>query len=85
MDTLPLTPLPSENPDESNDYRKVYADGFVDEAVIRSAIARDPYERFAGMPEDMVLSSCEDDYAGWLAFHSLAIPRVSGCGKFISG
>lgn len=65
MDNLPLTPLPSETSDDAKGYRRVFSDGFVDESVVLSVIAKGPYERVYAKPEDMVLSSNEDDYAGW--------------------
>ncbi len=70
MDTLPLTPLPSETPDDARGYRRTFNEGFVDESVVLSVIAKGPYERVYVKPEDMVLSSSEDDYAGW----SLPVP-----------
>lgn len=65
MDNLTLTPLPSENSEDARGYRRVFSEGFVDESVVLSVIAKGPYERVYVKPEDMVLSSSEDDYAGW--------------------
>jgi len=65
MDTLTLPPLPSEIPDDAKGYRRAYNEGFVDESVVLSVIAKGPYERAYVKPEDMVLSSSEDDFAGW--------------------
>lgn len=70
MDTLTLTPLPSEIPDDTKGYRRTYNEGFVDETVVLSVIARGAYEQVYVKPEDMVLSSSEDDFAGW----SLPVP-----------
>lgn len=70
MDSQTLTPLPSEITDENTGYRRVYTEGFVDESAILSVIANGPYERIFVKPEEMVLSSSEDDYAGW----SLPVP-----------
>lgn len=65
MDTLPLSPLPSETRDESRHHRRIGSGGFVDEAVVSGVIARGAYERVFVKHEDMVLSSSEEDYAGW--------------------
>ena len=65
MDTLPLPPLPSETPDAAKGYHQSFSEGFVDESVVLSVIAKGSYERVYVKPEDMVLSSSEDDYAGW--------------------
>lgn len=65
MESLPLTPLPSEESHDAKDYRRVQNEGFVDESVVLSVIAKGPYERVFVKPEDMVLSSSTDDFAGW--------------------
>ncbi len=65
MDTLPLNPLPFENSHVAKAHRRILSEGFVDESVVLSVIARGPYERVYVQPEGMVLSSSEDDYAGW--------------------
>lgn len=70
MDTHTLTPLPSEISEDAKGYRRVFSEGFVDESVVLSVIAKGPYERVYVKPEEMVLSSSEDDYAGW----SLPVP-----------
>lgn len=70
MDTLPLTPLPSEKTENARSHRRAFNEGFVDESVVLSVIAKGAYERVFVKSEDMVLSSSEDDYAGW----SLPVP-----------
>lgn len=65
MQTLSLSPLPFDNSEESRSYRLLRSEGFVDEEVVSGFIARGLYERAFAQPEDMVLSSSEDDYAGW--------------------
>ncbi|MBG7607167.1 MAG: hypothetical protein IZT59_03925 [Verrucomicrobia bacterium] len=70
MDTLPLPPLPSDTQEDAKGYRRAFSDGFVDESVVLSVIAKGSYERVFVKPEDMALSSSEDDYAGW----SLPVP-----------
>ncbi len=65
METLPLTTLPSERSEASKGYQRVQTEGFVDESLVLAVISKGPYERTYVKPEDMVLSSSEDDYAGW--------------------
>lgn len=65
MEILPLAPLPSEMSDAARRYRRVQNEGFVDEAVVLSVIAKGAYQRVYVKPEEMVFSSSEDDYAGW--------------------
>ena len=71
MNTLPLAPLPSETSKERRTHRHAVGEGFVDEQVVSSVIARGAYERICVQPEGMVLSTSGDDYAGWV------IPVVS--------
>lgn len=65
MNALPLSPLPFENSEESRSHRRLRREGFVDEAVVSGVIARGLYERAFVKPEGMVLSSSEEDFAGW--------------------
>lgn len=65
MQTLSLSPLPFDNSEESRSHRSLRREGFVDEEVLTGLIARGVYERAFAQPEGMVLSSSEDDYAGW--------------------
>lgn len=70
MNTLPLRPLPSETCEKSRVHHRLRSEGFVDEEMVAGVIARGAYERAYVQPEGMVLSSNEDDYAGW----SLPVP-----------
>ncbi len=65
MDILPLAPFPCEKSEQATGYRRVHGEGFVDEAVVLSVIAKGAYDRVYVRPEEMVLSSSEDDFAGW--------------------
>ena len=65
METLSLAPIPSLKSIDASASSGLYEEGFVDEMIVLSVIARGPYERIYVQPEDMVLSSSEDDYAGW--------------------
>ena len=65
MQTLSLSPLPFDHSEESRSHRLLRSGGFVDEEVVSGLIAHGLYERAFAQPEDMVLSSSEDDYAGW--------------------
>lgn len=65
MDTLPLLPLPAENREKSGIHRPLGGEGFVDEAMVSRVIARGVYDRVFVKSEELVLSSSEDDYAGW--------------------
>lgn len=65
METLPLAPLPSEYHEEKRSRNYCGNESFIDEAVVLGVIAKGPYERVYVKPEDMVLASSEDDYAGW--------------------
>lgn len=65
MDTLSLAPFPCERSEEATGFRRVRNEGFVDESVILAHLAKGVYDRAYVQREDMVLSSSEDDYAGW--------------------
>lgn len=65
MNTLPLAPLPCDADRERRKHRQTASDGFVDEQLVSSFIARGAYDRVYVRPEGMALSSCRDDYAGW--------------------
>ncbi|MFM2197484.1 MAG: hypothetical protein RLZZ505_916 [Verrucomicrobiota bacterium] len=65
MQALSLKPLPFDNSEESRSHRRLRSEGFVDEELVSGLIERGLYERAFAQPEDMVLSSSEDDYAGW--------------------
>jgi hypothetical protein len=65
MDTLALRPLPTETKGENRIHLRLRDEGFVDESLISGVIARGVYERVFVEPEGMVLSSSEDDFAGW--------------------
>jgi hypothetical protein len=65
MQTLSLSPLPFDNSEESRSHRRLCGEGFVDEDLVSGLIARGLYERVFAEQEGMVLSSSEDDYAGW--------------------
>ncbi|MFK7851774.1 MAG: hypothetical protein AB8D78_12430 [Akkermansiaceae bacterium] len=65
MTSLPLHPLPAETSEQATENRRILEEGFIDEAVVRSVVDRGIYERVYAKSEDMVLSSDENDYAGW--------------------
>lgn len=65
METLPLAPLPSEYHEKKRSRDYCISESFIDEAVVLGVIAKGPYERVYVKPEDMVLASSEDDFAGW--------------------
>ncbi|MBN8460575.1 MAG: hypothetical protein J0M04_22320 [Verrucomicrobia bacterium] len=77
---LPLTPLPRFVSHPSADLEPTLLQGFVDDAVVDRMVAdtavgeRLNPARFAPVREDLVLSSSEDDYAGW---HGGISPRLS--------
>ena len=45
--------------------RSLRLEGFVDEGVVRSMVSNGAYQRSTGGAEELVLSSTEDDFAGW--------------------
>ncbi|MGJ8642696.1 MAG: hypothetical protein ACSHX9_04745 [Luteolibacter sp.] len=65
METLPLAPLPSDYHEQKRSREYCGSESFIDEAVVLGVIAKGPYDRVYVKPEDMVLASNEDDYAGW--------------------
>ncbi|MEP2776964.1 MAG: hypothetical protein ABJQ29_12275 [Luteolibacter sp.] len=65
MEILPLAPLPSENHEKKRSREYCGSGCFIDEAAVLGVIARGTYDRVYVKPEDMVLASSEDDYAGW--------------------
>lgn len=66
MNTLPLAPLPSETSEESNEFRRIGSEGFIDEQAVSQVIARGAYDLTSAQPAGMALSACGDDYAGWM-------------------
>ncbi|MFD2255364.1 hypothetical protein ACFSSA_01630 [Luteolibacter algae] len=65
MEILSLNPLPSEKSASAKGYQRIESQGFVDDDVVLSVIAKSAYTRAYPKPEEMALSSCEDDFAGW--------------------
>ena len=65
MESLPLAPLPPQNQEKNRSREYCGSESFIDESVVLGVIARGAYERVYAKPEDMVLASSEDDYAGW--------------------
>lgn len=65
METLPLAPLPLQYHEKKRSRQYCGNESFIDEAVVLGVIARGAYDRVYVKPEDMVLASSEDDYAGW--------------------
>lgn len=58
-----MVPLPRDGQREVSRYGR--GEDFVDDEVVRKVLARVEVERVYVRAEDMVLSSSEDDYAGW--------------------
>lgn len=65
MDTFSYRPLPFESRENSGFPRRLSGEGFVDEAVVSAMIARGVYGRVVNKHGSLVLSSSEEDYAGW--------------------
>jgi hypothetical protein len=63
LERMQMVPLPRDGQREASRYGR--GEGFVDEEVVRKVLARVEVERVYVRAEDMVLSSSEDDYAGW--------------------
>ena len=78
METLPLAPLPPQNLEKTRSREYCGSESFVDEAVVLGVIAKGAYDRVYAKPEDMVLASSEDDFAGW------ALPVASPFRKMAS-
>lgn len=66
MNTLPLAPLPSETSEQSNEYRRIRSEGFIDEQAVSGVIARGAYDRNNALPAGIALPASGDDYAGWM-------------------
>ena len=62
---LPLAPLPATRFENSGEERAVIPDGFVDDEVIALLISASPAPRITSSHSDLVLSSDENDFAGW--------------------
>lgn len=65
MDTLSFHPLPFEFRENGGGSRRFTGEGFVDEGVVSAMIARGVYGRVRDQHASLVLSSSEEDYAGW--------------------
>lgn len=68
---MQLAPLPAACTDEHRTSAVPIPDGFVDEEVIASIIALPETYRSSSTPSDLILSSDENDFAGW------SVPRPS--------
>jgi hypothetical protein len=68
---LQLAPLPAVCSDDQRTYATPIPDGFVDDEVIASLIALPESYRTSSSPTDLILSSDENDFAGW------SVPRPS--------
>lgn len=63
MAVTPTDSLQHSSPEtEKSQLRRL---GFVDEALVRKMVMGNVYWRQNVNPEEMVMSSSEDDYAGW--------------------
>lgn len=68
---MQLAPLPAVCTDEQRTAPAPIPDGFVDDEVIASIIALPETYRGHSSPSDLILSSDENDFAGW------SVPRPS--------
>jgi len=71
MQRLPLRPLPSVRAEHPNDSENYAANGFVDEEAIARLMQAPHARRQLPRPEDLVLPSSDQDFAGW---HRTAVP-----------
>jgi hypothetical protein len=66
MTPLPLQPFPSTRADEPHTPRRREEESFVDdEAILALLRAPAPSTRCHPAPHDLILSSSDDDFAGW--------------------
>jgi len=68
---MQLAPLPAVCTDDHRTSSAAIPDGFVDDEVIASIIAMPEAYRSNSSPSDLILSSDENDFAGW------SVPRPS--------
>lgn len=52
-------------PSSETEKSQLRRDGFIDEALVRKMVMGNAYQRQRVNREEMVMSSGEDDYAGW--------------------
>lgn len=62
---LHVAPFPAARFETNAEPRVQLPDGFVDDDVIASLIAPPQHSRLSSAPSDLVLSSDENDFAGW--------------------
>lgn len=55
----------SQNLSQENDKNQLRQEGFIDEALVRTMVMSDAYQRQRAKRGEVALSSSEDDYAGW--------------------
>jgi hypothetical protein len=55
----------SQNLSQETDKNQLRREGFIDEALVRTMVMSDAYQRQRAKREEMAMSSSEDDYAGW--------------------
>src|SRR4051794_8418517 len=63
--SLPLAPMPRGHMETSGEQRFPLPDGFVDDEVIASLLSVPSASRYVAPQTDLVLSSDENDFAGW--------------------
>lgn len=63
---MPLSPLPCETSEESNQFRRIGSEGFIDEEAVSRVIARGAYGGTGMQHAGIALSASGDDYAGWV-------------------
>ena len=54
----------SQNLSQENDKNQLRQEGFIDEALVRTMVMSDAYQRQRAKRGEVALSSSEDDYAG---------------------
>jgi hypothetical protein len=65
MDTIRLTPLPTNRALEDSGALKMEREGFVDEAVVLALVNSPRHFRSNAYPADLALAADDLDFAGW--------------------
>ena len=55
----------SQNLSQETDKNQLRRDGFIDEALVRTMVMSDAYQRQLAKRGEVAFSSSENDYAGW--------------------
>ena len=77
MNSLSVSPLPSARINDNTEIHRFEMDGFIDDDVVIAMTQQPRYPRTSPLPQDLVLSADEQDFAGWqLPSQPIVVPST---------